>query len=472
MSENILRVVDGATDAPEDDDARPPAFSESDLALRFVDQHANDLRYVAAWNKWLSWDSRRWCFDTILHAYDLGHALCRKAAAECNKKRDAKELARAKTVAAVITLARADRRIAATVEQWDSDPWLLNTPGGVVDLRTGGCRPARPDDYMTKITAVAPDRACGHPAWDEFLKKIVPDELARYLRRAFGYALTGSTREQILFFLYGLGANGKTKFIEAIAGAMGDYHVTAPIETFMATQNPQHPTDLARLQGARLVTAVETEQGRRWAQSRINMVTGGDRIAARFMRQDFFEYVPQFKLAIYGNYKPVLRSINEAIRRRMNLVPFAVRIPENERDLDLGEKLKAEWPGILSWLIDGCIEWQRDGLRPPESVTEATIKYLMAEDVIAAWLEDRCESDSKFVWQYEKSERFLLERSKLFASWRAWAQQAEEEPGSAKQFYATLEERGYAATKQEGVRVFKGLKLKPYQEEPPGETLF
>ena len=310
---------------------------------------------------------------------------------------------------------------------------------------------------MTKITAVAPNRACRHPVWDAFLKKIVPDELEKYLCRAFGYALTGSTKEQVLFFLYGLGANGKTKFIEAIAGALGDYHVTAPIQTFMATENPQHPTELARLQGARLVSAVETEHGRRWAQSRINMVTGGDKIAARFMRQDFFEYVPQFKLAIYGNYKPVLRSINEAIRRRMNLVPFAVTIPEDERDLDLGEKLKAEWPGILSWLIDGCIEWQRDGLRPPKGVTEATKKYLMAEDVIEAWLEDRC----------NRNPDFSYERSKLFASWRAWAKQAEEESGSAKQFYDVLEERGFTATKIGGVRRFKGLELKPDDDGAP-----
>jgi len=453
-TDNVINIIDASKEV----EARPPEFSDDALALRFAERHRDDLRYVAAWKQWMAWtgSGTYWRRDTTLSAYDLARKVCREAAVGCKKTNVARAVASDKTVHAVINLARADRRIAATVEQWDADPWMLNTPGGVVDLRTGESRPARPDDYMTKITAVAPDRARLHPVWDVFLAKIMPDELARYLRRAFGYALTGSTREQVLFFLYGLGANGKTKFIKAVTGAMGDYHVTAPIETFMATKNPQHPTELARLQGARLVTAVETEQGRRWAQSRINMVTGGDKIAARFMRQDFFEYVPQFKLTIYGNYKPVLRSINEAVRRRMNLVPFAVTIPKVEQDLDLGEKLKAEWPGILSWLIDGCIEWQRDGLRPPEVVTEATKRYLMAEDVIEAWLEERCQRDPNY----------SCDRIKLFASWRAWSQQAEEETGSAKQFYGVLEERGFIPTKLRGVRCFKGLDVQPVKPEP------
>ena len=452
MNDKITETLEGAADVP---DPRPPAFSESALALSFAEQHAGDLRYVAAWNKWLSWDGRRWRFDTVLRTFDLAHVLCRRAAAECNKK-NAKELARAKTVAAVISLARADPRIAATDDQWDADPWLLNTPGGVVDLKTGERRPPRPGDYMTKITAVAPDGRCPCPRWDAFLKKIAPDELEKYLDRAFGYALTGSTKEQVLFFLHGLGKNGKTVFVETVAGVMGDYHTTAPIETFMATDNPQHPTDLAGLQGARLVTAVETEKGRRWAQSRVNMMTGGEKITARFMRQDFFTYTPQFKLAIYGNHKPALRSVNEAIRRRMNLLPFTVTIPEKERDKDLIEKLREEWSGILQRLVDGCLEWQRDGLAPPKIVNEATEKYLTDEDAPGAWIEDRCDLNSS------SSEQ----RSKLFASWRSWAENAKEFVGSQRQFYAALEERGFKPKKIGGVRKFEGLKLKPYQEEP------
>jgi putative DNA primase/helicase len=201
-------------------------------------------------------------------------------------------------------------------------------------------------------------------------------ELITYERRVLGYALTGIVREHALFFGYGTGANGKSVLLSTVAGILGDYHKTAPIETFTASNVDRHPTDLAMLRGARLVTATETEEGRQWAESRIKSLTGGDRVSARFMRQDFFEFMPQFKLVIAGNHKPSLRSVNEAIRRRFNLVPFTVTIPVEERDLNLRDKLKAEWPGILRWLVDGCLAWQREGLSAPAAVRNATSAYL------------------------------------------------------------------------------------------------
>jgi putative DNA primase/helicase len=239
----------------------------------------------------------------------------------------------------------------------------LNTPDGVIDLRTGDVRPHDPLDYMTKIAAVAPRGGC--PLFLKFLDRITHGdaELIAYLRRVFGYALTGDVSEHALFFGHGTGANGKSVLLSTMAGMMGDYHKTAPIETFTATDSDRHPTDLAMLRGARLVTATETEEGRRWAESRIKTLTGGDPVAARFMRQDFFEYWPQFKLVIAGNHKPGLRSVDEAIRRRFHLIPFAVTIPPEERDAELAEKLKAERPGILQWLVEGCLEWQIEGLR-------------------------------------------------------------------------------------------------------------
>jgi putative DNA primase/helicase len=208
-----------------------------------------------------------------------------------------------------------------------------------------------------------------------------------------GYGLTGLTREHALFFGYGTGANGKSVLLSTVAGILGEYHKTAPIETFTASNADRHPTDLASLRGARLVTATETEEGRRWAESRIKQLTGGDTVAARFMRQDFFEYRPAFKLIIAGNHKPSLRSVDEAIRRRFHLIPFAVTIPPEERDGDLTEKLKDEWPGILAWLIEGCLEWQAESLLPPKAVVEATDAYLTAEDAMAAWLDEKCEHD-------------------------------------------------------------------------------
>jgi putative DNA primase/helicase len=323
------------------DRARPPAFSDEALALRFAERHRNELRYVAAWSRWLFWNGARWIFDDTLCAFDRSRRICREAAAECNKPKIASAIASAKTVAAVERLARCDRRLAASVEQWDVEPWLLNTPKGVIDLRTGIMREHRAGDHLTHMTAIAPEGEC--PLWRAFLHRITNGdvELQAYLQRVCGYALTGSTREHALFFLYGKGANGKGTFVNAVSGALDDYHRAAPIETFTASHTDRHPTELADLRGARLVTATETEEGRRWAESRIKMLTGGDAVRARFMRQDLFEFVPQLKLVISGNHKPGLRSVDEAIRRRFNLIPFTVTIPAEERDKDLGDKLKA-----------------------------------------------------------------------------------------------------------------------------------
>ena len=249
-------------------------------------------------------------------------------------------------------LAKADRRIAATVNQWDPDPWQFNTPGGVIDLRNGECRSQNSADYITKISATASDPSQRIPHWRAFLLRVTGGDakLISFLQRVAGYCLTGITREHALFFLYGTGANGKSTFLNAITGAIGDYCRIAPIETFTAASGERHPTDLAGLRGARLVTAIETEEGRRWAESKIKALTGGDKITARFMRQDFFEYTPQFKLLIAGNHKPGLRSVDEAIRRRLHLIPFTITIPAEERDPELSDKLKAEASAILNWM--------------------------------------------------------------------------------------------------------------------------
>ena len=438
-------ALDRAREAAE---ARPPEFADDALALLFAERHKDSLRYVAALGRWLMFDGVRWRFDETLAARDLARKICREASSRCNKKM-AKTIASAKTVAAVERLAQSDRRIAATVEQFDADPWLLNTPAGIVDLRSGDVRRHDARAYLTKITGVAPDDACPTPAWCAFLERIMGDDVIEYLRRVAGYSLTGSTQEHALFFCYGLGANGKTTFLNAITGCAGDYHRAAPIETFTASSHDQHPTDLAGLRGARLVTAIETEEGRRWAESRIKSLTGGDKIAARFMRQDFFEYTPQFKLIIAGNHKPGLRSVDEAIRRRFNLIPFGVTIPPDERDQQIGDKLKAEWPGILAWMIDGCIAWQQDGLRTPEAVLAATAAYLNAEDAIAAWLEEAGERDLN---AWEKS-------NDLFASWVAWATKAGEYIGTQKRFSQNLETRGLTFERRGYGRGFRGLRL-------------
>ena len=429
----------------------PPSFSDDALALRFCDRHEGDLRFVAAWGKWFRWDGARWRQDDTLYAYDLARLVCREAAAECNGSGNAKAaIASAKTVAAVERLARADRRIAATIDQWDRDPLLLNTPAGVVDLRTGDMRPHRAEDFMTKITAIAPGGEC--PLFLAFLDRITRSdrEIVAYLQRVFGYALTGLTREHALFFAYGTGANGKSVLLSTVAGILGDYHRTAPIETFTAANGERHPTDLAGLRGARLVSATETEEGRRWAESRVKQLTGGDIISARFMRQDFFEFLPAFKLFIAGNHKPSLRSVDEAIRRRFHLIPFAVTIPADERDGELTEKLKAEWPGILAWLIEGCLEWQAEGLRPPIAVLDATAAYLEAEDAIAAWIDEGC----------ERVAGGWTSLSALYGSWSDWAAKAGEIAGSQKGLGEKLKTRGFIDHKKTVGKGFYGLRIR------------
>jgi putative DNA primase/helicase len=428
---------------------RPPAFTDEALALRFASLHADSLRYVAVSGRWFVWSGKQWVADETLQAFNFARVICRQASAECNERKIASVLASIRTVSAVERLARADRRLAAAMDIWDTDLMALNTPDGVVDLRTGKMRPHSPDDYMTRITAVGPSGDC--PTWLAFLERITAGdpELQNFLQRVAGYALTGLTSEHALFFGYGLGANGKSVFTNTLGGILHEYHRTAPIETFTASSVDRHPTELAGLRGARLVTAVETEEGRRWAESRIKSLTGGDKIAARFMRQDYFEFAPQFKLVIVGNHKPGLRSVDEAIRRRFNLIPFKVHIPPEERDPTLPERLKAEWPGILQWTIDGCLEWQQQGLKPPLAVTSATAEYLESEDALSCWLEDKC----------ERSPESETASTALYVSWKNWADAAGEPVGTQKRFSQKLEERGFEKVRTMHGRIFQGIRV-------------
>ncbi len=443
-----------APGAAAEEPERAPAFSDEALALRFAERHANGLRYVAAWGKWLSWTGTHWRLDDTLNAFDLARQIARETASKCNKPKIASVIASAKTVAAIERLAKSDRRLAATIDQWDADPWLLNTPIGVVDLRTGRLRPHRPDDYMTKITAVGPGGDC--PRFKEFLKRIMnsDDALVAFLCRMFGYCLTGDTSEQAIFFNYGKGQNGKSVLMSTVSGILGDYCVSTPIETFTESKIDRHPTELARMRGARLVTATETEAGRYWAESRLKELTGGERIPAHFMHKDFFEFLPQFKPVISGNHRPRLRSIGFAMRRRVNMIPFLVTIPDEERDPNFSVKLKDEWPGILQLMIDGCLDWQTEGLAPPEAVTQATDAYFAGEDGYADWIADRCETIAGF-WSRS---------SDLFASWRNWAEKAGQPPRDTKQFREEMERLGFPHKHIKTGNFYVGLRVR---QDPP-----
>lgn len=431
-------------------DASPPKFSDEGLALRFTLKHRHLLRYVAGWGKWFLWSGTHWKPDETCLAVNLARNICRIASAEASaeQSRFATAVASAKSVAAVERLARADRHHAATVDQWDRDPWLLNTPGGIVDLHDGTTKRHDPLLYITKITTVAPAPEC--PLWQKFLGEITGGdrELQSFLQRIAGYALTGSIQEHALFFLYGTGCNGKSVFLNTITAILGDYAVTAPMETFIATQGDRHPTDLAGLRGGRLVMAQETERGRRWAESKIKALTGGDPISARFMRQDFFTYTPAFKIVFAGNHKPGLSAVNAAIRRRFHLVPFTVTIAEPDKALP--ERLHAEWSGILQWMIDGACQWFETGLNPPPVVQAATESYLCEEDSLAQWTEECCITGKEH-W---------CNGAELWASWKRWAEANNEDVGSRKAFAEAMAAREYAPKKERGKRGYTGITLK------------
>ena len=226
-------------------------------------------------------------------------------------------------------------------DQWDMDTWLANTPAGVVNLRTGKLRPHSPEDYLSEITAVGPDASCPTPLWSAFLARVTGGDAELECVHCARSRLCHDrrdTRARNVFRLRHRSLTEESVLTSTVAGILGDYHVSAPVETFVASNQERHPTDLAGLRGARLVTAVETEEGRRWAEAKIKTLTGGDRVRARFMRQDFFEFVPQFKLWIAGNHKPHLRSVDEAIRRRFHLLPFMVTIPPSRAGLRPGRE--------------------------------------------------------------------------------------------------------------------------------------
>ena len=435
----------------------PPEFADDALALRFSGLFADKLRYVDAWGQWLAWDGALWRKDDTLRVYDLVRHTCRAASAEAKQPSLQTRLASGKTVAAVEKLARADRRHAATAQQWDADGWMLNTPRGIVDLTTGDLRPHDPNQHMTKSAGASPEGHC--PAWLKFLADVTKNntELTGYLQRAAGYALTGSIKEQALFFAYGTGGNGKGTFLNTIQAIMGDYAIVASAETFTAQTGSRHLTELARLQGARLVVAQETEEGKQLAEARVKAITGGDPITANFMRQDHFTFMPQFKLFISGNHKPALRNVDAAMRRRFNLIPFEVEITAEHRDLDLPEKLKLEWPGILQWMIDGCLWWQDIRLSPPDAVRAATDEYFEAEDAFALWKSDCCKTG-----QFNSAAT-----SELFLSWGKWAKAAGETAGSQKRFSQTLVSRGFAVSKSHGQMTAAGISLRipaPFHE--------
>ena len=433
------------------DEIRPDQVGESDLSATFCRLLSDRLRYVKAWGRWLEYDAGCWEGEETQIGLHLADELCREVVARHLGGTKTSALKTAKIRASVLQIAGADRRIAARARQWDRDPWLLCAATGVVDLRTGDLIPHRADYYMTKRTTVAPNRKMAAPRWYRFLNEITFGDraLQAYLRRLAGYCLTGDVREQHLTFLYGEGANGKGTFVRMLQLVAGSYHKTSPIEVFMKRRNEAHLTELANLQGARVVTSQEVEEGETWSQKRVKALTGGDTISARFMRGDLFEFEPTHKLLIAANQKPRFSSVDHAIRRRLHLVPFLAKFEGLAKDDRLEDKLRAEAPAILSWAIEGCLEWQSDGLAPPESVRAATREYLDAEDLEKQWIDEQCVRDPA-------AETPL---SALFASWVSFSSSRHGRQGRDRDLSDRLQREGFHKRKTMHGAVFSGIRL-------------
>jgi P4 family phage/plasmid primase-like protien len=408
------------------------------LAEKIEPEIENLLRFDYPNDRWHVWDGTRWAHDdrgqhNLLVLYALRRlakslraftaGLGGKEAQRWNTTLN--KLGNVGTLRAVVALL--ESRLAVGTDAFDCEGMQLNTPAGIIDLETGTLLEHDASAMHSKSTTVAPG-GTSSPVWEKFIQEVTggDEALARFMQKQAGYALTGVRREQTLNFVWGPGSNGKSVFVDALMGVMGDYAATAPMDTFASTKGDKHPTDLAGLMGARLVTATETQAGRSWDEQRIKAITGGDRMRARFMRQDFVEFTPQFKLILVGNHEPLIDSVDDAMRRRIHIVPFTFR--PAKPNLRLPEELKAEYPAILRWMLEGCLMWQTEGLEPPECVLLRTQEYFEGEDMPRQWLQECC----------DMSPESTMSSVDAYRSWQIWCGQAGEPAGTQREFVKSL----------------------------------
>lgn len=456
-------------------------LTELGNAERLAAKFADELRYVRAKKQWFGYDGRRWRVDDVgivdaaaksivadLYA-EAGEKMNRAAedlerandgdSTESNAGKVGKALldhanrsSKASSIAAMIRLASTEPPLVATPEAFDRDPLLINVENGTVDLRDGSLRPHRREDMITKIAAVAYDKKATCEGFLAFLAEVLPIADVRiWLQKFLGYCLTGQTVEQVLAFLIGLGANGKSVLIDVVLAILGDYGLRAAPDLVLASHNDRHPTEIADLEGARLAVCSEIEQGRTWAESTIKRITGDTTIKARKMGMNFYEFTATHKIIVAANTRPTVRGTDYAIWRRMRLVPFDVTIPPDKRDKHLVEKLLGERAGIFAWLVEGALLWQREGLGEPHVMTEAARVYRESQDVLGMWIEDECVQLSSL---WTPGER-------LHTSYSDWCKRAGHEPWTRRAFTDRLTERpGISADRRHGGRGIAGIGLR------------
>ena len=342
--------------------------------------------------------------------------------------------------------------------EWDRAPWLTACSAGTLDLRTGELNAHRREDMITLLAGGTHQPDAKAPTWESFLERILPDaDLRAFAQRALGYSMTGDTSEQVMFVCYGSGANGKSTMLETVRHVLSDYAVHVQTDTLMAIGRGRGAdNDLMRLRGARFVTAIETGEGRKLDEPRIKALTGGDTVTARLLYHEPVEFVPQCKIWLATNHRPEVTGNDHAIWRRLRLIPFEVQIPSAERDKSLLDKLRAEASGILSWLLRGCLEWQRTGLQPPDAVMAATDQWRTDSDELARFIGDRCTVLSGV----------RARSGELYSSFVEWARsEGNREPLSSTAFGRRLTDAGYAELKSNGQRYRRGLGLQANEPE-------
>lgn len=355
--------------------------TDVDRANAFLSTYGEDIRYSPDLGSWFLWDGRRWELDRL---NKIASAARQSGLSSSDRGQDA-----------FVRQASKERAVRVPGEQWDGNAWVLACPNVVVDLKTGAVRAGERSDLNTKLAGVECDRAATAPGWERFLEQVLPDKHMRgFVQRFMGYCLTGSVTEQVFAFFYGDGANGKSTLIKAVQGVMGEYAGVADEHMLLARRGEPHPTELTDLHGRRLVVASEIPAGRTLNVARVKQLTGGDTIRARFLYQQPFSFNPTHKLLAHGNSKPMMGDPSSAIWRRLLPVPFGVKIAEHERDRDIDEKLAAEGPGILNWLIDGCLSWQEGGLRVPPELAREVEQYRQEDDAHADFFDQELVMDS------------------------------------------------------------------------------
>lgn len=476
-----LKLVEPLEQAPPSESAAPdgngndPAvrrYEHTDLGNgeRFADTYRGQLtfaRYGQDTGSWREWEGTRWLAsaqdELVARAGQLTKNLAQEGLTAWDTdegKALLKHAIKSQSEGRLIAMVNmAKNSLGSYAHEYDVDPWLLNCPNGTLDLSSGRLRTHTPTDLISKTTNVAYDPTALCPTWDAFLEQIMPDaEVRAFLQLAAGYSLTGSTREQCLFFCHGTGKNGKSTFLNALRHITGDYATTTRTETFMVKKTDGGASsDVADLLGARIVTASEPDEGKRIAESLLKEMTGQDALKARFLYKEFFNFTPSFKIWFMANHKPTIRGTDDGIWRRIRLIPFTVQIPPASMDKKLPEKLQAEAQGILRWAAEGCALWLESGLTVPAAIEQATTGYRREMDVLASFLEERCETDS--------TEKAI--KANVYAVYRSWAKDAEEYLMSHSMFSRRMIERGFEEVRDQHARYWMGLRLRVERKAPP-----